>query len=81
MNVSIPVDYVEKRLGATNLDELGNTAAKFAERLALMVDLVKKCDPQGSITLTDGEAQMLDVYLNEVKPARKPRQTKIKTKA
>jgi len=81
MNVSIPVDYIEKRLSATKCDELGSTAMKFAERLALMVTLMNKCDPKGSITLTDGEAQMLDVYLNDVKPARKPAKTKVKAGA
>lgn len=83
MNVQIPVDYVEKRLLATDRSEVGATASRFMNRLEILVNLVKKYDAKGSIEMNEGDAEMFDLYCEEPKaPARKkPVQTKAKAKS
>lgn len=83
MNVQIPVDYVEKRLSATNRAQVGATAARFMNRLEILVNLVQKYDAKGCIEMNEGDAEMFDLYCEEPKAAakRKPAQTKAKTKA
>ena len=83
MNVQIPVDYVEKRLMATNRSEVGATAARFMNRLEILVNLVKKYDSKGAIEMNEGDAEMFDLYCAEPKaPVRKkPVQTKTKAKS
>lgn len=83
MNVQIPVDYVEKRLLATNRSEVGATASRFMNRLEILVNLVKKYDAKGSIEMNEGDAEMFDIYCEEPKrpSQRKPAQTKAKAKS
>ena len=83
MNVNIPVDYVEKRLAATDRSQVGETASRFMNRLQILVTLVKKYDAKGCIEMNEGDAEMFDLYCGEPKAAakRKPAQTKAKTKA
>jgi len=83
MNIQIPVDYVEKRLLATDRQEVGATAARFMNRLQILVTLVKKFDTNGCIEMNEGDAEMFDLYCTELKsPARKkPTQTKARTKS
>ena len=83
MNVNIPVDYVENRLMATDRTQVGATAARFMNRLQILVNLVKKYDAKGCIEMNEGDAEMFDLYCEEPKVAvaKKPRQTKAKTKA
>ena len=83
MNVQIPVDYVEKRLVATDRTQIGATAARFMNRLEILVNLVKKYDAKGSVEMNEGDAEMFDLYCAEPKaPARKkPVQTKVRTKS
>ena len=80
MQVSIPVEYIEARLKATNLDNVGITAERFLARLGKLVALVKKYDMTGTIEMNEGDAEMFDLYCEEPKApaARKPRQTKAK---
>lgn len=80
MQVSIPVQYVEKRLRATNAADAGVTAERFLARLEKLVSLVNKYDSNGSIEMNEGDAEMFDIYCDEPKTpaARKPRQTKTK---
>ena len=83
MNIQIPVDYVEKRLMATDRSEVGQTASRFMNRLQILVTLVKKYDTKGCIEMNEGDAEMFDMYCEEPKaPARKkPAQTKARTKS
>jgi hypothetical protein len=83
MNIQIPVDYVEKRLLATDRSEVGQTASRFMNRLQILVTLVKKYDTKGCIEMNEGDAEMFDMYCEEPKaPARKkPAQTKARTKS
>lgn len=80
MQVSIPVDYIEKRLSATALTNVGITAERFLARLSKLVVLVKKYNPAGTVEMNEGDAEMFDLYCEELKApvARKPRQTKTK---
>jgi hypothetical protein len=83
MNVQVPVNYVKKRLMATDRAEVGATAARFMNRLEILLNLVKKYDENGCIEMNEGDAEMFDLYCGEPKAAvaKKPRQTKAKTKA
>ena len=83
MNVQVPVDYVEKRLLATDRTQVGETVSRFMNRLQILVNLVKKYDAKGYIEMNEGDAEMFDIYCAEPKaPARKkPAQTKARTKS
>ena len=83
MNLEVPIDYVEKRLLATDRSQVGETVSRFMNRLQILVNLGKKYDPKGYIQMNEGDAEMFDIYCAEPKaPARKkPAQTKVKTKS
>lgn len=80
MQVSVPVEYIEVRLKATDVSEVGTTAERFITRLTKLVTLVKKYNMSGTIEMNEGDAEMFDIYCEEPKApaARKPRQTKAK---
>lgn len=76
MYITVPIEYLARRLKATDVADVGVTAERFMIRLDRMIALVSKYDTKGSIELGETDAEMVDLYLNEVAPPRKTRQTK-----